>query len=758
MPRLFRAPARRAIRFLLPDPRSLYAAWRIRRSGLFDRAFYRGAHPGIPPLFRLWPERHYVLFGEAANLRPNPRFDPAAYRSLNADLTRLAAPLLHYIRHGRAENRPAWQPAGAPPNRAALKVPVLRPAPEAPAPAPYAVVVHLHYPEVWDEIAQSIVASALAHDLFVTCSEQGAGTDALVAQITARFPHARVIRMPNHGRDIFPFVHLVNAGLLAPYRAVCKIHGKRSPHRRDGDRWRRALIDGLLPPAPQTADRLNRFLGDDSASLWVAEGQVYRDQRWWGDNAALTSGLLARVEIRPDPAALGFPAGSMYWLKPLTLSMIQGLQLTEDDFELESGKVDGTTAHAFERAMGFIATAGGQHIREAASLDRTPARPESTTGDAPPRITPPAYVSAFYLPQFHRTPQNDAWWGPGYTEWQAVTAARPQFPGHAQPALPQGLGFYDLTRTEVLGEQAALARRAGIDAFCCHHYWFDGTPLLDAPLQGLLDRPEVDFPFYLCWANESWRRNWDGLSGETLIAQTYPAGFEQALAASVTRYMRDPRYQRPDGTRPRFVIYRPGDMPDPAASVAALRQAWRDLGIGEVELGAVRFHLPGLSALPEDLFDFQIEMPPHGLVTPGDYLAGGPPRDLPPGTPRPCTAFRGLIYDYEAVIANALATDWNRPPNLIAGIMPSWDNTARRGRDAHIAHGANPAAFRRWLRGLACRRLAGSYRNELFVNAWNEWGERAAMEPSRQYGAALIDTMGDWRRAAERGGCSTWHG
>ena len=753
MPSVFTIHLKRALRFLLPDPLSIYAAWRIRQSGLFDRGFYCSAHPGIAPLFRLWPERHYVLFGEAANLQPNPRFSPFTYRKLNEDLSRLAAPFLHYIRHGQTENRPAWQPAGAPANRAELSVPILRALPNAPRPAPVAIVVHIHYADLWEEIADTIVASALAHDLFVTCTDQGQETCLLMAQITVRFPHARVVRMPNHGRDIFPFVHLVNSGLLDPYRAVCKIHSKRSPHRRDGDRWRKALISGLLPPAPQAAKRLDRFLKDPKAALWVADDQVYRNQKWWGGNEALTKGLLDRVEIRLDPQALKFPAGSMYWIKPLTVSLIRGLKLTEDDFDLETGKVDGTTAHAFERAMGFIAQSGARTIREAYTLDGLA---NLSAANASNRTTAPSYVSAFYLPQFHRTAENDAWWGSGYTEWQAVTAARPQFSGHAQPALPGALGYYDLTCPEVLGEQAVLARRGGIDAFCCHTYWFDGKRMLDAPIRALMERSDIDFPFYLCWANESWRRNWDGLSGDTLIEQTYRPGFEYDLAASMTPYMCDPRYQRPDGKRPRFIIYRPGDMPDPVASVAVMRQAWLDLGIGEVELGAVRFHLPGKSALPNGLFDFEVEMPPHGLVSPNDYLIGGPCA-APPNAPRANEAFRGLMYDYEAVIANSLEPDWTRPVDLIAGIMPSWDNTARRGRDAHIAHGANPASFRRWLNGLAHRRLAGSYRNELFVNAWNEWGEKAMMEPSRQYGTAYLDTLGEWRRETEKAEVREWH-
>lgn len=735
---------RRAARFFSLSPISLYATWRIWRSGEFDRDFYLECHPTLNQLFRLFPERHYVVFGEAAGFQPSLAFSPRAYRELNPDLSDVQAPFLHYVRYGKRENRLTRSS----PNGGALKgemlPPVLRPAPLGQKTARVAVVVHIYYADLWEEISGTIERAGLDHDLFVTITDHGTLSEGLSDRIRHTWPDARVVTMPNHGRDIFPFVHLLNSGLLAPYEAVCKIHTKRSPHREDGDVWRRHLIDGLLP-AEAAAERLERFLADPRAALWVADGQHYEGKHWWGSNYENTVALLARVEIRPDPDRLSFPAGSMYWLKPPVLAMIRGMQLDQDDFELEAAQVDGTLAHAFERAMGHIVAAGDLKILQTSDL--------SETRTAEPAPVGPTYVSAFYLPQFHRIPENDAWWGQGYTEWQAAASARPQFEHHAQPALPSALGFYDLLQPRIMAEQASLARKSGIDAFCVYFYCFDGETLLEGPLRNLLNEPEVDFPFYLCWANESWRRNWDGLSGEVLVDQTYAAGFEEKLVEAAVPYLKDRRYQRPDGSRPRFVIYRPEDMPDPEASVAALRAAWRTVGVGEVELGAVQFHVSGGSDVPPDLFDFLVEMPPHGLVTPADYLVGGPTsQDLDePGAIKPSPGFSGLIYDYEAVIANSIAENDERPVNLIAGVMPSWDNTARRGRLAHIAYGANPVRFARWLCELSRHRLAGSYRRELMINAWNEWGEKAALEPSRQYDTAWLDALRSWRDATKKG-------
>ena len=710
------------------SPRQLAYLWRLRRSGLFDRQFYRGTNPALHPVARAFPERHYIAFGEGMRLRPNPDFAPDAYIRHNPDLGPMAdRPFLHYIRFGRHEGRLTKDLPVTHTGRE-IDVPVIRPKARR---AAFAVVVHLYYHDLWPEIAETLRAVDVEFDLFVGVVYFDEETDALCAKIAEEFPGARVYAMPNRGRDIFPFVHLVNSGCLDGYRAVCKLHTKKSPHRQDGDHWRRHLIGGVLP-GKGTRALVERFLADRAAAFWVADGQFYQSTEWWGSNEAAVRRLLLRVETRMDRDALAFPAGSIYWLKPAMLAMIRGMQLGVGHFEPELGQVDGTLAHAFERALGYLAAAGGLTVRQTSELEAA----------APPAPLPrPALTSAFYLPQFHPTPENDAWWGKGFTEWTSVTRARPAFSGHVQPFLPADLGFYDLRLPETMGAQWQMAKAAGIGAFCVYHYWFGGTRVLEAPLDNLMARPEIAFPFYLCWANESWRRNWDGLSGEVLLAQDYAEGFERALAEDVLPYMRDARYLRPDGTRPRFVIYRPEDLPDPAANLARLRAAWRELGVGEVELGAVLFHVAGENPVADDLFDFWIEMPPHGLVAGGDYLVGGPDGNrLGVET---ASDFRGLVYDYAAVARRGASKARARalPANTIAGVMPSWDNTARRGAKAHLAYGATPLAFGQWLDGIMAHRIEGSYRRELFVNAWNEWAEKAVLEPSAQYGRAVLDAL-----------------
>lgn len=719
-----------ALRLIFMSPRQLLYVRRMKRSGLFDRRFYAEVNPLIHWVFKSFPERHYALFGEAAGLYPNPDFSPKAYLKHNPDLQGSTMPPFdHYLRVGRHEQRITRE---LPNEDGGMNIPLPRLRETVAAPADYAVVIHVYYHDLWDEFDARLRQLDFDHDLFVTLTYKGDETDELVERIRHDWPRARVLPMPNHGRDIFPFIHLINAGLLSPYKAVCKFHTKKSPHRQDGDHWRQHLIDGILPETGTRA-LLERFVAEPDAGFWVADGQHYNSTNWWGSNKSKTIELLQRIEIPVDLDHLSFPAGSMYWLKPQIVTLLRGLQLGPENFDPELGQTDGTVAHAIERVLGVMTEAVGLKILQTSELTALP--------DPAPAPEKPDYISTFYLPQFHPTPENDAWWGKGFTEWMAATRAQPNFVGHAHPVLPADLGFYDLRVTETLEQQAALARDAGIDAFCVYHYWFDGTRILETPIDRLLTRPEIDFPFYLCWANESWRRNWDGMTGEVLLEQSYAPGFAAKLAESLIPYFNDPRYQRPDGTRPRFVIYRPEDMPNPAEAVAEMRETWRRLGVGEVELGAVLFHIGGESPVSEDLFDFWIEMPPHGLVGSDDYLFGGPDGNQLQAGVMP--AFSGLIYDYDAVRKTSLSDRYAKslPAHTIAGIMPSWDNTARRGRDAHMAYGANPVSFERWLRGMLQKRIGTSYRQELFINAWNEWAEKAMLEPTQQYGAANLDAL-----------------
>ena len=322
---------------------------------------------------------------------------------------------------------------------------------------------------------------------------------------------------------------MAETGVFSGYSLICKLHTKRSPHRSDGDIWRQHLISGILPTNGKTTELIDTFDADPDLGFVVADGQIFGGDEFWGGNLTHLQNLIPLLGYSLKEATqIAFAGGSIFWMRTSLLRDLVALRVEPEAYELEPIGPDGAMAHAIERLFSIVCVSSGMRI-EQTSLVQRGSRKRNVRLQEKDRLALPRVV-AFYLPQFHPIPENDLWWGKGFTEWTNVTKARPLFPGHRQPRLPGELGFTDLRLPEVRAAQADLARAHGVSAFCYYYYWFGtGRRLLQRPLDEVLALGKPDFPFMICWTNEAWSRNWDGFNEEVLLAQDYPEGWAEAF-------------------------------------------------------------------------------------------------------------------------------------------------------------------------------------------------------------------------------------
>lgn len=348
---------------------------------------------------------------------------------------------------------------------------------------------------------------------------------------------------------------------------------------------------------------------------------------------------------------------------------------------------------------------------------------------------------AIHLPQFHPFPENDKWWGKGFTEWTNVTKATPRFDGHYQPHLPTDSGFYDLRLEQARMAQAEMAKEYMIHGFCYYHYWFNGKRLMHQPLDEILKSQKPDFPFMLCWANENWTRRWDGLDTEVLIKQDYS---EQDDVDHITflceNVFSDPRYIKVDG-KPFFVIYRPALFPDIRKTLSTWRLIAKRLGFKDLYVGYMQSFAFKEEPKAFD-FDCAIEFQPDFSALPSRISASlyhRVKRKIFNSKPVPYQ--RDRIFSYKTYVEQ-LTKNKQVLKDVYPGITPMWDNSARRNTDATIFIDSHPALYKKWL-----QHIVDQYRDDdiktddkfIFINAWNEWAEGNHIEPCIKWGRAYLE-------------------
>jgi lipopolysaccharide biosynthesis protein len=362
---------------------------------------------------------------------------------------------------------------------------------------------------------------------------------------------------------------------------------------------------------------------------------------------------------------------------------------------------------------------------------------------------------AFYLPQFHPIPENDTWWGKGFTEWTNVAKAQPRFKGHHQPQIPADLGFYDLRLADSRIEQAKLAGQYGINGFCYYHYWFNEKMLLEKPFNEVLSSKEPDFPFCLCWANENWTKRWDGLEKHILIEQDYSNYDPYKHIQWLEKAFSDNRYIKIND-KPIFLIYRPDEI----SSIEKILIVWREyikkVGYPDIYICAVNSTGTRLSKtkMLESGFDAIVDFQPNFKSIGSNPMKQilNTPRSLIPKIidylslrlniyeVLPNLRTYSLIsYKYFVDMAIGRPVDKQR---VFPCIFPSWDNSSRRTTGATIIQNDNADLFGEWLQS-SIEKIK-DYPNEeqiLFINAWNEWAEGCHLEPDLKNGKKFIEKI-----------------
>lgn len=375
-----------------------------------------------------------------------------------------------------------------------------------------------------------------------------------------------------------------------------------------------------------------------------------------------------------------------------------------------------------------------------------------------------ARVIALYLPQFHPIPENDKWWGPGFTEWTNVAKARPLFKGHEQPKIPADLGFYDLRLPETREQQAQLAREAGIEGFCYYHYWFGGKQLLERPFNEVVESGNPDYPFCLCWANHSWsNKTWNRKSNmqsnSMLMEQTYP-GYEDDVNHFMTLLpaFKDKRYITVDD-KPLFILYNAWDHTRVKEWIKTWRQLAKDNGLPGLHLvcmcdatltfklnadGTKTRVMPNVESSAE-LFQTILDMGFDAVNSygkrRGEMLSEGKWKNIFKTVLRKAGMPIGHRFDYAKTVKGFFPPE-DKWENVYPTILPQWDRTPRVSSYDGVYVNANPDAFEKHVKDAVD--VISNKDDEhkiLILKSWNEWGEGNYVEPDVEFGHGWLDAI-----------------
>ena len=721
--------------------------------------------------------RHFVLIGDPEGRTPGTRFDPALYWARYPDVaTSRAAPLRHFLEFGRSEGRQAGADSGA----TAFLYEVGQPMPIDIAAVRNAgsalrTIVAARRQVQKDAVRATLPAMLVANDI-------AADIRSLRFPVTAKPKISILIPVYNEADITVECLMAISAwGVGSDYEIVLADDASSDPviaeiggipgliHVRGATNQGFIancnagfaacrgeyvlLLNNDTQVQPGAIDRMAEALDADMTLGAVGPKLIYPNGRLQEAGCFLRpNGESGMVGLFHDPDAPGFSYDRdvAYCSGAALMVRKSALSTTLFDVAFSPAYCEDADLCLRLRDAGLrvrylhaavvvhhlsVSTNRGSVARKLRGIIRNQQSLVTRWGDklaADDQVR----VLAFYLPQFHPTPENDLWWGPGFTEWRNVTKAQPSYRGHYQPHLPTDLGFYDLRAPQALAAQAGLAARYGIDGFCVYYYNFGARRVLSQPLEVVQANPEIPFRWCICWANENWTRHWDGGSKEILLEQLYDDATLGSIIADAVSQAADARYITVNG-RPLFLVYRPLLLPDVKAFAADCRAAFAAAGFAGVHL----VYVESMEAVdhglrPADIgFDASVEFPPHGRAV----AAHNSVEVVKEG-------WTGYRYDYPETAAAFIARD-TVPYSRFPAVFPGWDNTPRQRLRGTSFDNATPEAF-----GVYVGEKLDEIRNFLlgdekllFVNAWNEWAEGTHLEPDTGYGHRWLEALRDAR-------------
>lgn len=716
---------------------------RIAHSRLFNPEYYLEKYDDVKAS-GIEPAAHYFYHGWNELRDPSPKFSTSTYLKNNLDVLSIGInPLIHYLNHGKTEGRASY-PTGDSLHfqLSSAKCGDFTPvAPYYPNPfyvsanslAKKRIGLNLRNPSpVQANAAVTSLKNSGADFHIIISSNNPSGLHEIESQLSGNNLTIQFSRPTSENR-LVNFLRLFHSPKML-FDAVGEIDFTNSK-------------DSLPDSTVEDSFHEDPYLLNQFIALTLAECTLVR----WNID-------LSQEELcsRP-PFAGGEPVRAISPSKEIvaTSNLPDDYPLTDafavdytyvrhflQSFELE--ELDGTngnadTSEADALLSYFLSSA---RLSKNASFIISSAESsyshgpyyESQIGFDPSANTNNIKALAYYLPQFHPIPENDEWHGKGFTEWNKVRSANQLFQDHYQQHVPhEDLGYYLLDSAVQLRRQAEMLKRAGMHGFIFYHYWFTGKLILEKPAQYLLSDTSLDIPFCFCWANENWTRRWDGNDKDVLLAQHYSKQDARDFIQYLIPFFKDSRHLRVDN-RPVLFIYRPDAMEMVEDYVSIWKHECAAAGLSAPYIVAT---LTRGATTPLDYgMDAGVERPLH------DWTGGVVPDIRSQLTPY--RSLNGSVLDYSEVARFYMNANTQKDFTYFRSLVPQWDNTPRYGEQAYLLHNFNSEVFQNWMECLLDYSIKSLPRDRRFVivNAWNEWGEGAHLEPDQYIGYGYLNSIG----------------